>query len=137
MNQSPEGNGQQGLKLLPEVISDTVRGRINPAVLRADRSDVPFGLNAWQNRKGFRADGSFDYGRQLEQRLSGDPECPDFEFRASLRRVQEGRERFRYGDMPDPSALQEIGALLEECSRRPLHVIAFLPPFADVVALSL
>lgn len=132
--QNPSVNVQQGLRLLPDVISDTLRGRINPAVLLADRSDAPFGLNAWQNRKGFRADGSFDYGRQLEQRLSGDPECPDYEFATSLRRVQEGRERFRYGDMPDPSALQEIGALLEECSRRQIHVIAFLPPFADVVA---
>lgn len=132
--QNPSVNVQQGLRLLPDVISDTLRGRINPAVLLADRSDAPFGLNAWQNRKGFRADGSFDYGRQLEQRLSGDPECPDYEFATSLRRVQEGRERFRYGAMPDPSALQEIGALLEECSRRQIHVIAFLPPFADVVA---
>lgn len=131
---NPSVNLQQGLRLLPDVVGDTLRGRISPAALLADRSDAPFGLNAWQNRKGFRADGSFAYGRQLEQRLSGDRQCPDFEFAASLRRVAEGRERFRYGDVPDPAALQEIGELLGECSRRRIGVIAFLPPFADVVA---
>ncbi|MFM7056411.1 MAG: hypothetical protein ACKO2P_05760 [Planctomycetota bacterium] len=130
----PSMNLQQGLRLVPDVIGDTLRGRIRPAALLDNRSDAPFGLNAWQNRKGFRADGSFDYGRQLEQRLSGDPQCPDFEFAASLRRVREGRERFQYGEEPDPAALQEIGELLKECSRRQIRVTACLPPFADVVA---
>ncbi|MEY3176161.1 MAG: hypothetical protein RLZZ436_4075 [Planctomycetota bacterium] len=132
--QNPSVNVQQGLRLLPDVISDTLRGRISPAALLAERSDLPFGLNAWQNGKGFRADGSFDYGRQLKQRLNGDPRCPDFEFAASLRRVQQGRERFRYGDAPDKAALQEIAAFLQECSQQKIHVVAFLPPFADVVA---
>jgi hypothetical protein len=131
---NPSVNLQHGLRLLPDVIGDTLRGRINPAALSVDRSDAPFGLNAWQNRKGFRADGSFEYGRQVEQRLSGDPKCPDFEFTASLRRVREGRERFRYGDVPDETALREIGELLRECNQQQISVVAFLPPFADAVS---
>lgn len=131
---NPSVNLQQGLRLIPDVIGDTLRGRISVAALLSDRSDAPFGLNAWQNRKGFRADGSFEYGRQVEQRLSGDPNCPDFKFASSLRRVREGRERFRYGNAPDEAALQEVNELLRECEKWGITVIAFLPPFADAVS---
>ncbi|MFM7037120.1 MAG: hypothetical protein ACKO2L_05295 [Planctomycetaceae bacterium] len=133
-NRNPSVNLQQGLRLLPDVIGDTLRGRISLGKFLSDRSDAPFGLNAWQNRKGFRPDGSFEYGRQVEQRLSGDPKCPDFKFTSSLKRVREGRERFRYGDVPDEAALREVSQLLQECEQRETTVIAFLPPFADAVS---
>ena len=126
-----------GLQLIPDVLTDIVRGRIHPASLLQNRSDRPFGLNAWQNYKGFRPDGSFDYGKQVQQRLQGDPGCPDFEFTASLRRVASGRERFQFGDQPDTGAIEEIRLFLGECTARGIHVVAFLPPFADAVATAM
>ena len=134
---NPATDYRNGLQLIPDMLTDVVRGRIRLAPLLQNRPDRPFGLNAWQNFKGFRPDGSFDYGKQIEQRLQNDPATPDFEFAASIRRVASGRERFQFGDQPDAVAIEEIRLFLAECTARGIHVVAFLPPFADSVAAAM
>lgn len=135
--QNPSRNLRTGLRLLPDVLADVARGRIAISSLLQLRPDAPWGLNAWQNDKGFRPDGSFAYGRQVQQRLDGDPRSPDFQFAGTLRRIATGSDRFQFGDTPDSQALSNLQDLLRTCSENNIHVVAFLPPFADAVSSAL
>jgi len=63
--QNPSHDLRTGLRLLPDVLADVARRRIEISPLLQHRPDAPWGLNAWQNAKGFRPDGSFAYGRQV------------------------------------------------------------------------
>ena len=131
---NPSNNLRTGLRLLPDVLADVARGRIEITPLLQHRPDAPWGLNAWQNAKGFRPDGSFAYGRQVQQRLTSDPRTPDFQFAGTLRRIAGGSDRFQFGDTPDQQALSSLQAFLRTCSDLNIHVVAFLPPFADTVS---
>ncbi|MFM7919360.1 MAG: hypothetical protein ACKPJJ_03985 [Planctomycetaceae bacterium] len=135
--QNPSYNLRTGLRLLPDVCTDLARGRIGLMPLLQQRPDNPWGLNAWQNAKGFRPDGSFAYGRQIQQRLANDPQTPDFQFAGTLRRIASGSDRFQFGKTPDIAALNSLQSFLQNCSELKIHVIAVLPPFADPVSRAL
>lgn len=133
------------LRLTAKVYTDLARGRISLARLskRPDdvrRTDVVsnptverVGLNAKMNNKGFRNDGSFSYGSQVEQLLSGDRKVRDHQFQDTLSRVETGGNRFNFGEEPDGEALLRVRELLDYCRDNGIHVVAFLPPFADRV----
>lgn len=135
--QNPSHDLRTGLRLLPDVLADVARRRIEISPLLQHRPDAPWGLNAWQNAKGFRPDGSFAYGRQVLQRLDEDPRTPDFQFAGTLKRIASGTDRFQFGDIPDSQALNSLQKLLRTCSELDIHVVAFLPPFADTVSNAL
>lgn len=137
----PPANGvRTALKLTPKVYTDLFRGRISlPAAFGSDSADVSspgvirIGLNGIMNHKGFRNDGSFNYGRQIDQLLDGDPGVRDHGFEDTLGRVRQGANRFNYGDAIDEAAVGKVSELLEFCKTRRIHVVAILPPFADCV----
>lgn len=135
--QNPSFSLRTGLRLLPDVLLDLIRGRISVSSLAQQRNDAPWGLNAWQNAKGFRPDGSFAYGRQIQQRLIQDPATPDFQFSGTLQRVAAGSDRFAFGETPDAAAVEQLRVLLQTCSEQQIHVVACLPPFANAVATAL
>lgn len=135
--ENPSLNLRTGLRLLPDVCTDLARGRIGLTPLLQQRTDHPWGLNAWQNAKGFRPDGSFAYGRQILQRLTDDPQTPDFQFGSTLRRVAAGTDRFQFGETPDNTALNSLQSFLQNCSELQIHVVAFLPPLANSVSSAL
>lgn len=89
------------------------------------------GLNAVQNARGFRADGSYSYGAAIS--------APDFaehwdpEFRDTLSRIATGSRRFEWSDEIAPAAVREVERFLAACSERGISVVGFLPPFAPSV----
>lgn len=131
---------QSTLKLVPDVYKDLARGKVDVGQLWASWSATstpnqirPIGLNGVLNQQGFRNDGSMRYGRQVELLLNNNPQARDFQFADTLNRIKRGRNRFNWGSEPDSAAIAEIDRFLKECSRRRVHVVAFLPPYADAV----
>ena len=132
---NPSVDVRSAVRRIPKVYTDSLRGRIPIGSVLSQRTDgvVCFGLNAVVNEKGFRNDGSFDYGQQIQQLLKRDPRVSDFEFSETLARVEHGRDRFQFGDTPDTSTLKDVRQLLTFCREHEIHCVAFLPPFADRV----
>lgn len=128
------------LKLIPDVYKDLVRGRIPIGVVlsqatgRGEHRDVVrVGLNGIINARGFRNDGSFVYGSQVKLLMESSPEARDYHFAHTLARVRRGGRLFNRGADVDQSAVDEIVQLLEFCTDRNVHVVAFLPPYSDAV----
>lgn len=137
---TPRDDLQSALRLIPEIYKDFVRGRIPiGAVLKhathpeSNGDAVPVGLNGIINARGFRNDGSFVYGSQVKLLLESSPEARGYHFAHTLARVRRGGRLFNRGDEVDPSAVEEIGRLLDYCRERSVHVVAFLPPYSDAV----
>ena len=131
---------QAVLRLVPDVYRDFVRGRIRIPELLAhaitmpgERETIPVGMNGLMNGKGFRNDGSFRYGLQIEKLLQDSPQARDYRFTNTLARVHRGVRLFDFADSVDPAAIAEIEQLLAFCRNRDVHVVAFLPPYANVV----
>jgi hypothetical protein len=103
---------------------------------RYDVVDMPnaayIGLNAKIQTNGFRNDGSYFYGR-----IINDPTNPatseDFHFRETYRRIAERTGRFEPEQQPDPALVKELGTFLDVAKQRGIHVIGFIPPFAPSV----
>ncbi len=133
--ENPSVSFRSAVRRIPKVYSDSVRGRIPLGSVLNQTSDdaICFGLNAVVNEKGFRNDGSFNYGKQIQQLLEQDSRVSDFAFSETLSRVAAGRDRFQFGATPDVAALEDVRQLLAFCSEHEIHVVAFLPPFADRV----
>lgn len=146
--QPPADGVRAALKLTPKIYTDLFRGRISLAPLfggsagqdsagtnSGSGSDqiLRVGLNGVMNQKGFRNDGSFSYGRQVDQLLAGDPAVRDHQFGDTLSRVSSGGNRFNYGASVDSTAVAQIKELLKYCESHGVHVIAVIPPFADCV----
>jgi hypothetical protein len=98
-----------------------------------DHSEVLVGLNAFLNRKGFTKDGSFYYGNQLKYLLEGSPLADDYQFENTFSRIEQGNQRFEYGDKVNPKAVNELEKILSYLRERDVSVVAILPPFADAV----
>jgi hypothetical protein len=94
-------------------------------------SEYRIGLNAVVNGNGFRNDGSYTWAQHIENRLTAAD--ADRNFDNTLSRIAKGHRRFEYGEQVSARALAELRAFLEECRSRGIHVVAFLPPFANAV----
>jgi hypothetical protein len=94
----------------------------------ADFRAVPqcLGVSACAQRKGFRADGSYDYGiklsEDLEERLA-----------EAFERIGTRTEMFEKGEQVSPTRLAELQRLLAYCRAQNIHVVGFLPPYAHAV----
>jgi len=88
------------------------------------------GLQAVVHSNGFRNDGSYRYGRILQEAVVAGADSAG-RFRGSLEEIRRGTGRYIHRSEVRPAALKEFAALLETCRKRRLHVVAFLPPFAD------
>jgi hypothetical protein len=91
------------------------------------------GLNAVFQNTGFRRDGSRQYGEQIKNLLSGSKKAGDYQFSDTYQRIKEGDRRFEYGDTTNLAAIAKVEEFLAFCKSKNIHVIAFLPPFADAV----
>ena len=114
---------QLGLKTIPKLYKDVVRGKLSFSGPKTEDGVVHVGLNAICNQKGFRNDGSFSYGNQVEQLLKTDPLNEDLPLRRS--------PRFAPSNVVDKEARQELKELLDYCADRGIRVVGFLPPFMD------
>lgn len=91
------------------------------------------GLNAVVNGKGFRSDGSMDYGAQIEKLVNKDSSALDFNFSDTYARIQSGTQRFEHGDEIHDKSLSVLNEFLTYCKSKQVKVVAILPPFADKV----
>lgn len=97
-------------------------------------SDVyKVGLNAVVNHKGFRKDGSIDYGMQISKLLQSDSTANDYQFKETLQLIEEGTGHFRPSTQVSPYVLSEVERILEYCKEQGIFVIGILPPFTNVV----
>ena len=106
--------------------TDLVKGKIN--LIKAFSSDH-IGLNAICNENGFAADGSRYQGDMIVA-----PELQeDYNFKDVLSRINDGDQRFQYGDHADSTQIAVVDDFLSQCVARKIKVVAFLPPFAPFV----
>jgi hypothetical protein len=108
---------------------DLVEGKISLRRLAFSTSS-DLGVYARMKGNGFRRDGSYYYADQLRDPTAG----ADYEFRDTLARVRNERQRFQAGTTVSAQALEETRRLLDACRVRGLEVIAFLPPFSPTVS---
>ena len=106
--------------------TDFAKGKIN--LMKAFSSDH-IGLNAICHENGFAADGSRYQGDMIVS-----PELQeDYNFKDVLSRINDGDQRFQYGDNVDSTQIAVIDDFLTQCVARKIKVVAFLPPFAPFV----
>lgn len=106
--------------------TDFAKGKIN--LMKAFSSDH-IGLNAICHENGFAADGSRYQGDMIVS-----PELQeDYNFKDVLSRINDGDQRFQYGDNVDSTQIAVIDDFLTQCVARKIKVVAFLPPFAPYV----
>ncbi len=106
------------------VYRDYREGKFRLSDLRA----VPhcLGVSACAQRKGFRADGSYDYGNKP----SGDVAS---RLQEAFERIETRTEMFEKGARVSTTRLAELQRLLAYCHSRNIHVAGFLPPYAHAV----
>ncbi len=116
-----------------KVYMDYFRGKYRLGdVCRQSTQPELVGMQAKVAGSGFRNDGSYRYGRHVlgspEHKVFDTPQYGDV-----FEKVAGGAARFRYGQEISPAAIQSLGVFLETCSKRGIHVVAFVPPFASAV----
>ena len=121
------GNLRTGLSVWP----DFVHGKVDLGKLV--RPSESLGVNARVRGNGFRHDGSYMYA----DILAHPEEARDHQFKDSLARLHDGRDRFEAGVVPSERALSEARLLFRTARERGFSVVAFLPPFAPTVGAAL
>jgi hypothetical protein len=115
-----------------EVYKGYRAGKFSLACLASRRSVAAVGLRALAEGGGFRNDGSHCLGT-IKDEGAAHPACWDYHFAKTLERVDNNGERFQYGETVAPERVAILDSFLEECHRRKIHVVAFLPPLAPTV----
>jgi hypothetical protein len=109
------------------VWSDLVAGKLQLARLLEGGENI--GVNARLRGNGFRWDGSYVYADVL-----ADPvHAKDYQFKESLKRVQQGTKRYEFADDVSPAMIEELRVLLADAKRRDLDIVGYLPPYAPTV----
>jgi hypothetical protein len=92
--------------------------------------DKLIGLNAIINKRGYRNDGSFDYG-SLVNEIESKP--VDDRFVETLQRIEDKNRRFEHCKAINSVSVDEIQVFLSMCKSKNIKVIGFLPPFSKAV----
>lgn len=101
-----------------------------PLLTRAGRDDR-IGFTALVRDEGTRNDGSYRY-RSYYFDLD-DPRHIDRNFQETFHKIDHGLLPYEYSRELHQPALEEMKALLAECTQRGIMVVGFLPPFAHPV----
>ncbi|MFH2065029.1 MAG: hypothetical protein ABIK15_07520 [Pseudomonadota bacterium] len=104
-----------------KVFDDYQDGKIIFSLISNSQDYV--GLPAKIYKSGFRQDGSYQYP---ENQFCGT-------FQDTLDRIENANKRFEHGDRVNPLSIDTLDNFLQSCKKRKIHVVAFLPPFANVV----
>lgn len=100
-------------------------------VLQKTNDYRAIGLNAVVHHNGLRNDGSYYYGKILQN--PNDASLEDYHFQDTLQRIAKGERRFEHGQTVSPDAVEELKKFLKTCQERNIHVVAFLPPYAPTI----
>jgi hypothetical protein len=107
------------------------------SVLLLGRPEAPGarGVRAILRGEGFRPDGSYSYGPEFLQTASS--QSPEARAADALGRIERGCCRFEYFTKADASALVELERLVRAAQTRGVAVVAYMPPYADLVAAAI
>ncbi|RYF83819.1 MAG: hypothetical protein EOO03_15225 [Chitinophagaceae bacterium] len=100
-------------------------------------SDSIIGLQAINYGMGLRDDGSMDYGAHTKALIADDTTLSDYGFRDTFKRITAGTSNFEPGAQVRQESLLQLKGLLAFCKQRDIHVVAFIPPFANKVQAKL
>jgi hypothetical protein len=117
----------------PDLYLDFLSGQYSWGVLNANGKKNRVGLNAIMNETGFRKDGSIYYGAVIKKLLNNESSFEKNLFDETYQRIKYGNSRFQYADDVKSGAVSQLINLLNYCRENNIHVIGFLPPFADKV----
>lgn len=116
------------MKMIVSFYSDLFKGKIDMSNI-FNNPNKSIGLNAILNKNGFMKDGTYYYGE-----LVTDPSSSkDYNFVDTRMRIKKGNNRFQYCDTIQTSSISAIDDFLEECDKRKIVVLAFLPPYAPTI----
>ena len=114
--------------LLNAFIEDCLEGKVSLSKLLSNDTGS-IGLNAIINENGFASDGSHREGNLI----SCPQQAPDYNFKDTYQRIDDGDRRFEYGDTIDVGRVHAIDKFLDLCQQRSISVLAIIPPFAPAV----
>lgn len=123
----------KGIKKTENLYPDLLSGQLRLDRQAKNASIEPIGLNALLHSTGFRNDGSSYYGELIQKLIDKDTTLSDYNFKNTLRRINDGNERFQFGDQVSEKELLTLNRLLSFCKSKNIQVIGFIPPFADAV----
>lgn len=88
------------------------------------------GTMAYLKKSGKRNDGSYSYGIVYS---TEDKRNKDFQFNDTLRRIEKGNNLFYQGNEISEESVKILRDFLDYCTQKNIHVVAFLPPYAQEV----
>jgi len=89
------------------------------------------GLTAFYKENGFINDGSYYYGDVVTDPNSEN--LADYKFKDTLDRIAKGNRLFEHGKEINPAAIEELRLFLDECRQNNIHVVGFIPPYAQEI----
>lgn len=113
--------------ILKEIIQDAQKEKWTLPQLNNYASEI--GLNGRIKQSGFRRDGTYYYGDVYRAPENAD----DYQFKDTLKRIDEGSRRFEYGSDVYDKTVDELDQFLSYCMEREIKVVGFLPPVAPTV----
>lgn len=125
-----------GFSNLLNVYKDMFNGKINYQNINQKKADtLYFGLNATINKKGFRNDGSFDYG--INHKYYNDFTTVHDFFAREMTAISNNKKYFTYGEEISTEALSKFEELLAYCNKQQIKLVAFLPPLPNTVTFKM
>ena len=121
------------IKTIIKVWDDLLASKYSLSMPNRKNEIALIGLNACVNNLGFRNDGSMEYGNDIDKKIANDTTAKDYKFNDTFSRIDDERIQFKPGSNIYPKAISELEKLLFYCKNNRIHVVAFLPPFADAV----
>lgn len=118
------------LHTLQQTAREIVAGRVTSSIVKRMLAgeEKNTGMTAIVHGDGFRTDGSYLYNRTIHSGTT-----PEQRFTESYQRIEGGYNRFEYADVVYTPQLEVLASFLDYCRANHIHVIAFLPPYADAV----
>lgn len=117
-------------KILKSVWKDIIANKYESEKIYKSDGLYRIGCNALYKNSGFRNDGSFYYGEQIQKLLIEDSTCSDYNFKNTFSRIDKGIKLFQYGNTPNPKAFEELEKFLDYCQKNSIKVVLIMPPFA-------
>ena len=105
-----------------DIVYDYIKGKI---IIDSLMNSKHIGLNAICNHHGFSKDGTRD-----TDRLFYNPDYIKKSYEDTFSRIAQGDRRFEYCDHAETKVTEAIDMFLDECEKRGITVMAFIPPYA-------
>jgi hypothetical protein len=120
-----------GFLNLLKVYEGLYNGKINYKNIKKRSDTIYLGLNAVINKKGFRKDGSFDYG--VNHKYFSDFKTVDAFFLREKKWIENDKKYFIHGEEINHVAIRKYEELLVYCNNKNIKLVSFLPPLPNTV----